>query len=119
VRATFRAQEQPEEVVMADPELVVAGALLASAPRRQRVRWLAIMCASPAAGATLAVAWPFPATVQPILLAVAAGVLGQAARVSLSAAFHHARPIRFAMASPVAAALVAAAGTALAVHLAG
>jgi hypothetical protein len=29
VRATFRAQEQPEEVVMADPELVVAGTALA------------------------------------------------------------------------------------------
>ena len=64
-------------------------------------------------------AWPFPETVQPVLLAVSAGVLGQAARVSLSAAFHRARPVRFAMASPAAATLVAAAGTALAVHLAG
>src|SRR5580704_2100081 len=97
-------------------EGLAAGTLLASAPRRQRVRWLAIMCASPAAGATLAVAWPFPATVQPVLLAVAAGVLGQAARVSLSAAFQRARPVQLAMASPAAAALVAAASTALAVH---
>jgi hypothetical protein len=100
-------------------EGLAAGTLLASAPRRQRVRWLAIMCASPAAGATLAVAWPFPAAVQPVLLAVAAGVLGQAARVSLSAAFQRARPVWLAMASPAAATLVAAASTALAVHLAG
>jgi zinc transporter ZupT len=100
-------------------EGLAAGTLLASAPRRQRVRWLAIMCASPAAGATLAVAWPFPATVRPVLLAVAAGVLGQAARVSLGAAFLRARPARLAIASPAAAALVAAASTALAVHLAG
>ena len=100
-------------------EGLAAGTLLASAPRRQRVRWLAIMCASPAVGATLAVAWPFPATVQPVLLALAAGVLGQAARVSLSAAFQRARPVRLAMASPAAATLVAAASTALAVHLAG
>jgi len=100
-------------------EGLAAGTLLASAPRRERVRWLAIMCASPAAGAALAVAWPFPETVRPVLLAVAAGVLGQAARVSLSAAFQRARPARLALASPAAAALVAAAGTALAVHLAG
>jgi ZIP family zinc transporter len=100
-------------------EGLAAGTLLASAPRRQRVRWLAIMCASPAAGAALAVAWPFPATVQPVMLAVAAGVLGQAARVSLSGAFRQARPVRLAMASPAAATLVAAASTALAVHLAG
>jgi hypothetical protein len=53
------------------------------------------------------------------MLAVAAGVLGQAARVSLSGAFRQARPVRLAMASPAAATLVAAASTALAVHLAG
>ena len=100
-------------------EGLAAGTLLAAAPRRERARWLAIMCASPAAGAALAVAWPFPETVRPVLLAVAAGVLAQAARVSLSAAFQRARPARLAMASPAAAALVAAAGTALAVHLAG
>ena len=34
-------------------EGLAAGTLLASASRRQRVRWLAIMCASPAAGAAL------------------------------------------------------------------
>ena len=100
-------------------EGLAAGTLLASAPRRQRVGWLAVMCASPAAGAALAMAWPFPHTLQPVLLAVAAGVLGQAARVSLSAAFQRAHPVRLAMASPAVATLVAAAGTALAVHLAG
>jgi zinc transporter ZupT len=100
-------------------EGLAAGTLLASASRRQRARWLAIMCAGPAAGAALAVAWPFPEAVQPVLLAVAAGVLGQAARVSLSAAFQRARPVRLAMASPVVATLVAAASTALAVHVAG
>jgi ZIP family zinc transporter len=100
-------------------EGLAAGTLLASAPRRQRVRWLAIMCASPAAGAALTVALPFPQPLRPVLLAVAAGVLGQAARVSLSAAFHRAYPARLAMASPAVATLVAAAGTALAVHLAG
>jgi len=100
-------------------EGLAAGTLLAPAPRRRRVWWLAIMCASPAGGAALAVAWPFPQTLRPVLLAVAAGVLGQAARVSLSAAFRRARPVRLAMASPAVATVVAAAGTALAVHLAG
>jgi hypothetical protein len=54
-----------------------------------RGQWLSKPLAHAAgyAGAALAVVWPFPATVQPVMLTVAAGVLGQAARVSLSAAF--------------------------------
>jgi hypothetical protein len=54
-----------------------------------------------------------------VLLAIAAGVIGQAARVSLKAALHHARPAAPAQASPAIATLIAAAFTALAVHAAG
>ena len=67
-------------------EELAVGALLATRPRRLVGRWLTVMCASPVAGSALASAYPFPAAAQPILLAVAAGVLAQAARISLGAA---------------------------------
>jgi hypothetical protein len=77
------------------------------------------MCASPVVGAAITEIWPFPARVEPVLLAVAAGVLGQAARVSLAAAFRQVRLARIAVSSPAAAALIAAVVTTLAVHGAG
>src|SRR5712692_10365196 len=55
----------------------------------------------------------------PVLLALAAGVLAQAARVSLHAAFHGLRPTRLLFSHPAAAATMAAILTALAVHVAG
>jgi hypothetical protein len=57
--------------------------------------------------------------VQPVLLAVAAGVLGQAARVSLAAAFHRVPLFRLAVLSPAAATMIAAAVTTLAVRAVG
>jgi len=51
-----------------------------------------------------------------VLLAVAAGVLGQAARVSLRAAFRGLRPARLPLSRPAAATTMAAIVTVLAVH---
>ena len=107
-------------------EGLAAGVLLAPGPGRRRALWLATMCVSPAAGSALSAFWHFPPAAEPVLLAVAAGVLGQAARISLAAAFrrsHRVRPaahqVRLAMASPAAATLIAAISTALAVHAVG
>jgi hypothetical protein len=96
-------------------EGLAAGTLL----RRRAAWWLAAMCASPIVGAAVAEIRPVPAGAEPVLLAVAAGVLGQAARVSLAAAFRHVRLARIAATRPAAAALIAAAVTALAVRGAG
>ena len=106
-------------IVHALAEGLAAGTLLTSASRRRRAVWLTAMCASPLAGAALAGTWPVPQGAQPLMLAVAAGVLAQAARVSLAAAFHQARLVRFAFSSPAAATLIAAAVTTLAVRGAG
>jgi hypothetical protein len=106
-------------IVHALAEGLAAGTLLSSAPRRRAAWWLAAMCASPIAGAAVAEIRPVPAGAEPLLLAVAAGVLGQAARVSLAAAFRHVRLVRIAVTRPAAAALIAAAVTALAVRGAG
>ncbi len=69
-------------------EGLAVGALLGGQSRRRVAGWLAVMCLSPVAGAVTASALPMPAAVGPVLLAVAAGVLGHAARISLSAARH-------------------------------
>jgi ZIP family zinc transporter len=100
-------------------EGLAAGALLISASGRRRALWLTAMCASPVIGASLTAAWPVPAGAQPVLLAVAAGVLAQAARVSLAAAFQRVQVARLALFSPAAAMLMAAAITTLAVRAAG
>ncbi len=106
-------------IVHALAEGLAAGTLLSSAPRRQVALWLTAMCASPIAGAAITEIGPLPAGVQPVLLAVAAGVLGQATRVSLAAAFRHVRLTRIVVSRPAAATLIAAAVTTLAVHGAG
>lgn len=100
-------------VVHALAEGLAAGTLLGSAPRRRAAAWLAAMCLSPVAGAALTAIWAVPAAAEPVLLAVAAGVLGQAARVSLSAAFAR------AVSAPAAATMLAAVITTAAVHGAG
>ena len=56
---------------------------------------------------------------EPVLLAVAAGVLAQAARVSLRAAFRGLRPTRLLLSRPAATVTMAAILTALAMHAAG
>lgn len=96
-------------------EGMAVGALLRDQPRRL-VGWLAVMCIGPAVGAVVADALPALDVAEPLLLAVAAGVLAQAARISLRAAFpRQSLNLRLATA-PAAAVLVAASVTALAVY---
>jgi len=89
------------------------------------------MCLSPAAGAFAASAFPMPAAAGPVVLALAAGVLGQAGRISLHAAASQAlagaRPARRWWLAPgrrlapgtAAAVLAAAAITVMAVQVVG
>jgi ZIP family zinc transporter len=100
-------------------EGLAVGVLLDSRPRRQTAAWLVAMCLSPAAGAWAAGAGALPAAADPLLLAVSAGVLAQAARVSLQAASRRAPTGRFLAAGDGLAVLVAAGATALAVLAAG
>ena len=73
------------------------------------------MCLSPLIGAAAA-RLPVPAPPEPLLLAVAAGVLAQAARVSLRAAFRGLRPARLLFSRAAATTTMAAIVTVLAVH---
>ena len=89
-------------------EGLATGALLGDQPRRRVAGWLALMCLSPVIGAAAADAFPVPAAAEPVLLAVAAGVLAQAARISLRAAFRGLRPARLLLSRPAAATTMAA-----------
>jgi zinc transporter ZupT len=100
-------------------EGVATGALLGEQPRRRVAGWLALMCLSPVIGAAAADAVPVPVAAEPVLLAVAAGVLAQAARVSLRAAFRGLPPTRLLLSGPAAASTIAAIATVLAVYGAG
>ena len=100
-------------------EGLATGALLGGQPRRRVAGWLALTCLSPAIGAAATDAFPVPEAAEPVLVAVAAGVLAQAARVSLRAAFRGLRPGRLLLSRPAATATMAAIVTALAVHVAG
>lgn len=100
-------------------EGLAAGALLRAQPPRRVAAWVAAMCVSPALGAAAAAGSRIPAVAQPVLLAVAAGVLAQAARVSLRAAFQRPHPGRVFISRPAAALAVAAAVTVLAVRAIG
>jgi zinc transporter ZupT len=97
-------------------EGLATGALLGEQPRRRVAGWLALMCLSPVVGAAAADAFPVPMPAEPVLLAVAAGVLVQAARVSLRAAFRGLRPARFLLSGPATASTMAAIVTVLAVN---
>lgn len=99
-------------------EGLATGALLGSQPRRT-VGWLAAMSISPLIGAAAAGAVGVPAAAEPVLLALAAGILAQAARVSLRAAFHGLRTSRLLLSYPAAATTTAAVLTTLAVHASG
>ncbi len=105
-------------VAHAMAEGLAVGALLGSQSRRRVAGWLAGMCLSPAAGAAAISAWRVPPAAGPVLLALAAGILGQAARISLDAATRHARAGRH-LPRAAAAFLAAAAVTAVAVRVAG
>jgi len=105
-------------VVHALAEGLAAGTLLTSVSRRTAALWLTAMCVSPVAGAAMAAVWPFPERAEPAALAIAAGVLAQAAWISLAAAFRHVRLARLAVSAPAAATIMAAVVTAAAVHTA-
>jgi zinc transporter ZupT len=100
-------------------EGLAAGALLGGQPRRQVAGWLALMCVSPVLGAAVTEAFPVPAAAEPVLVATAAGVLVQAAVVSLRAAFRGVRPGRLLVSRPAAVTATAAVVTVLAVYGAG
>jgi zinc transporter ZupT len=118
--------------VHAFAEGLAAGTLLSSGSRRRAALWLTAMCVGPIAGVAVATAGLFPARAEPVLLAVVAGVLGQAAKVSFGAAFRpetelggaglaaaglaQARLGRLVLSAPAAATVVAAAITTLAVR---
>jgi len=64
-------------------EGLATGALLGGQPRHRVAGWLAFMCLSPVLGALAADSLAVPESAEPIPLALAAGVLLQAAWVSL------------------------------------
>src|SRR5204862_4884354 len=100
-------------------EGLATGTLLGGRPRRQVAGWLALMCISPVIGAAAAGAFGVPAAAEPVLLAVAAGVLAQAARVSLRAAFRGPGPTRLLLSRAAATTAMAAVVTVPAVHAVG
>lgn len=100
-------------------EGLATGALLGEQPRRRVAGWLALMCLSPVIGAAAADALPIPVAAEPVLLAVAVGVLAQATRVSLRAAFGGLRPTRLLFSTSAVVSAMAAIATVLAVYGAG
>ncbi|HET7244748.1 MAG TPA: hypothetical protein VFJ07_07910 [Streptosporangiaceae bacterium] len=100
-------------------EGLATGALLGGQPRHRVAGWLALMCLSPVIGAAATGTFPVPAAAEPMLVAVATGVLTQAARVSLHAAFRGLRPAHLLLSRPAAATTMAAIVTMLAVHAVG
>jgi zinc transporter ZupT len=99
-------------------EGLATGAFLGLQPRRL-APWLAVMCASPVIGAVVAGAFPTPAAAEPLLLALAAGVIAQAAWVSLRAAFPRGRVSQLPLTQAAAVTAMAAMITALAVRAIG
>jgi zinc transporter ZupT len=96
-------------------EGLAVGTLLAGRPRRLTT-WVTVMCGGPAVGALATGAVPAVHVAEPMVLAVAAGVLIQAARISLRAAVMRPTPSRRVLTTPIAAAAVSASLTALAVY---
>jgi zinc transporter ZupT len=98
-------------------EGLAVGALL-RAQRGRLACWLTLMCLGPAVGAMTADSIPSLQVSEPLLLAIAAGIVAQAARISLRAAFpHHARRSR--LLASAAAVAVSAAATTLALFATG
>ena len=93
--------------VHAFAEGLAVGALLGAQPRRV-AGWLAAMSVSPILGAVAAGAFPVPQATEPVLLALAAGVIAQAAWVSLRAAFHGVRTSRLQLSHTAATVAIAA-----------
>ena len=80
--------------------------------------WLTLMCLSPVFGAVLADAFRVPEAAEPVLAAAAAGILAQAAWVSLRAAFRSPspQPGQLLLSRSAAVTAMAASVTALAVY---
>jgi ZIP family zinc transporter len=97
-------------------EGLAAGALLGEQPRRRVVAWLSVMCLSPLLGAVTADVLAIPESVEPVLLAVAGGILIQAAWMSLRTAFSGLSHNWLLLLRPFATSTVAAAVTVLAVR---
>jgi ZIP family zinc transporter len=97
-------------------EGMATGALLSGQPRRRVAGCLALMCVSPVLGAVVADAFPVPEAAEPVLVATAAGVLAQAALISLRAAFRGLRPHQLLVSRPAAVTATAAVVTVLAVY---
>jgi zinc transporter ZupT len=97
-------------------EGLATGALLGAQPRRRAAAWVTLMCVSPVVGAAAADAVAVPDAAEPILLAVAAGILVQAAWMSLRTAFSGLRHSRLLLVRPTATTAVAAVITVLAVR---
>jgi zinc transporter ZupT len=97
-------------------EGLATGALLGAQPRRRVAAWLTLMCVSPFVGAGTADALAIPAAAEPILLAVAAGILVQAAWMSLRTAFGGLRHSPLLLVGPTATTAMAAVITVLAVR---
>jgi len=95
---------------------MATGALLSGQPRRRVAGYLALMCVSPVFGAVVADAFPVPEAAEPVLVATAAGVLAQAALVSLRGAFRGLRPHQLLVSRPAAVTATAAVVTVLAVY---
>lgn len=87
--------------------------------RRRLALWLTLMCTGPVLGALAVTAMPSLAVAEPFLLALAAGVLAQAARISLRAAFPRRLSGWRLTPAPALALVVAASITAVAVRLVG
>jgi ZIP family zinc transporter len=100
-------------------EGLATGALLSGQPRRRVAGCLVLMCVSPVFGAIAADAFPVPEVAGPVLVAAVAGVLAQAALVSLRAAFRGLRPRQLPVSRPAAVTATAALVTVLAVYGAG
>lgn len=105
--------------VHAFAEGLAMAALLGDQPRRRVIGWLAVMSISPAVGAAVTSAVEVPAAAEPVLLALAAGILTQAAWVSLRAGRHGHRTRRLLVSRITTAAAVAAIVASLAVHMVG
>ena len=97
-------------------EGMATGALLSGQPRRRVAGCLALMCVSPVLGAVVADAFPVPEAAEPVLVATAAGVLAQAALISLRGAFRGLRPHQLLVSRPAAVTATAAVVTVLAVY---
>jgi hypothetical protein len=77
------------------------------------------MCLGPVVGAVVTNAYRLPVAAGPLLVAIAAGIIAQAARISLHSAFGRMRSLAVLLSGPAAALTMAAAVTAVAVHITG